>query len=324
MKRSPLSSYCTAAACCLGVWSLGASVFLLTTCAATDGLQLSDTPSNGGGGGAGLGGGMVESGGEGGAGAAGGFDAVGGDGTGGGIGGDGGAVGGGGGAGGGIVCSPPASTAAPHYVDPLGNDSIATHGGGPGECALKTIDYALSYATDEVHVSADSYSVMTSPITVTGTQHLLCDSAGGTMLSGQPAFSSWNVTLRLVGDGARASYCDITALNSAGYCVEVVGDDIVLDQLVMTSCGGAAIKVAGDEAIITNNTINHIAANVFFQSPRSAMISNNEFHANGDDVSCNGLHDDPVGINTITGSGNTHPSASVVCSDNCNCPVGFE
>ncbi len=319
---------------------------VLHACSATNKLSPpSDDDSSSGPSG---GGGAVPSGGSGGTGLVGGTG-----GAGGGDGGTGGAaaLGGSGGEGGTLNCSPPASASAPHYVNPLGSDNIATHGGGSGKCALATIAYALSQATDEIHVSAGIYNVTGSPITLSGTQHLVCDISGGTTLAGQAVFGSSSFSMRLTGNGSAASHCKIAAGGtSPGYCIQITGDDVTLDKLTIANCGGAAIKVDGDAVSITNCTINHTAPNVFFMQPRSANISNNTFHASSTDVKCNKLHNYPLGTNTIIGTGNTHPGGSVTCSGgipsgmggaggaggeggaggvsldtpDCNCPAGFE
>ncbi len=307
-----------------------AFIFALNSCSASSEPDSSDPPGTGLQAGASASGGAAGEGGLGGGIGVGGFggSAMGGNGGVGGFGTAGsggfGTAGSGGfgtaGSGGANPCAP-TSASVPHYVDiNLGTDD-GQHGAAPGNCALKSIPYALSVATGEIHVSADTYPI-TATIELGGSQHLVCAPGGGTTISGQPLFGSTHMIIKVVGS-ASVSHCNLQGQSIApGYCIEAFSsNNSVFDRLSLTGCAGAAIR-AGENITVTNCDFAHGNVNVFFQTAFNGHISGNQFSAPAPvfDVKCN------LSGGTITGSGNTDTGdpSGVTCSTECNCPANFD
>jgi hypothetical protein len=227
-----------------------------------------------------------------------------------------GGAGGIGGAGGGVVdCTP--TSGQPVYVDPsLGVDD-AEHGGASEECAVATIDYALTVADADIVLAPPGYSVQTT-IELTGAQRLVCDPLRPTTLSGQPSLGTYYATIQLKGVGSGIQDCVIRGDNQNGYCIDVsltAGDNAIAGN-TLSDCGGSAIRFLANGATITDNLINSGSfPNLFFQSAAArATASGNTFVGTPvDNVAC--------GANSlISGTNNV---GSQGCDADCNCAPGF-
>ena len=214
-----------------------------------------------------------------------------------------------------VDCTP--TSGQPVYVDPTLGIDDATHGGAAGECAVKTIGYALTVADADIVLAPPGYSVQTT-IKLTGAQRLVCDPLRPTTLSGQPSLGTYSVTVRLEGVGSGIQNCVIEGTNANGYCLEVwtTGGNNEIRGNTLSDCGGAAIRFLANGAIITDNVINSASLpNLFFQSSAARATANgNTFVGTPpDNVAC--------GANSlISGTGNV---GSQGCDPDCNCPPGF-
>jgi hypothetical protein len=206
-------------------------------------------------------------------------------------------------------CTP----SGPIYVDPVLGTDDASHGGGPGACAVATIDYALTVATGEIHLANTAFDV-TSVITLTDNLSLLCH---GAILDGQPAYATWFVTIRIPGDNVTVQECNIVGESNNGYCIDVSGTGVALNANSITACGGSAVRTQANGNTYTGNTIDHNSTHFFFQNSNSAATINDSNFAGSPqyNVAC--------GTGSAINGTNNSATGTKLCDPDCNCPNDF-
>ena len=207
------------------------------------------------------------------------------------------------------------------YVDSVLGSDDAAHGGGAGDCAVATIDYAISVASAEIRLAAGTYSRTETPIELSTGQSLVCEA--GAVISGQGLNVSYNITIDLRNHDTSVAGCTITGAGLGGYCIDIQNQNLNNDNAIHTNslsdnvisqCGGAAVRVAGlVDLELSGNTITASRAStpaLFFQSSGSATIDNNTF------VDGNwGIHCNQAGVQS--GSGNTGTPCNLTACGTC-------
>ena len=130
--------------------------------------------------------------------------------------------------------------------------------------------------------------------------------------------------MRLSGSANALQYLQIEGLNdTSGYCVEVIGDNALIDHVRVNKCGRQSIRVAGTNGTFSNNDFDHTGAALLFQyggSCTAKILSNHSVSTASTDVWCSNNY--PAG--NFTGSGNTNTvRPPFICNANCNCPAGI-
>ena len=126
-------------------------------------------------------------------------------------------------------CVPAAS--GTRFVDhALGADD-ATHGGGTGRCAYKTLTYALAHAPDAVSLAQDTYKGGAAgeelPFLLTAQQTLLCN---GAQLENDASMGTYDGIVQLAGTRNAVSDCHVDGGHQGGYCLVVNASAVDLTQ----------------------------------------------------------------------------------------------
>jgi hypothetical protein len=203
------------------------------------------------------------------------------------------------------------------YVDAVLGVDDATHGGGPGACAVKTIAYATTRTGGEIRLEVGTHAVP-EVVDLDGGQSLACPADGGAIVSGQGDAGTWHTTVRFSGNGNAVRHCVLQGNDSNGYCVDVWGAAGVLQGATLRKCGGAAVRILGGAGhSFTGNTfVTTSLPGLFFQGAADASINDNTFAATTNGIGCNtacGL----TGANNVRVDG-----GAATCSAACNCPDG--
>lgn len=215
----------------------------------------------------------------------------------------------------------PSSASATHFVDPMLGTDDASHGGGAGDCAVKTLAYALRVATANIVLAQATYQVDTA-ILLTGQQRLECDEKARATLRGQPDLSTTALIVRSSGSDNRIKNCILEGEDKNGYCIDHVGNSVsklALEGVSLSKCGGAGVRLGLGNLTLTNSAISTGGVPVALQESGSATIVGNTFESGtGADVSCS-----RTGW-SISGRDNKgRGGAAATCDAECNCPVGF-
>jgi hypothetical protein len=139
----------------------------------------------------------------------------------------------------------PSSASATHFVDPMLGTDDTSHGGGAGDCAVKTLAYAVRVATADIVLAQATYQVDTA-ILLTGQQRLECAEKARATLRGQPDLSTTALIVRSSGSDNRIKNCILEGEDKNGYCVDHVGNSvskITLEGVSLSKCGGAGVHV---------------------------------------------------------------------------------
>jgi hypothetical protein len=207
----------------------------------------------------------------------------------------------------------PTSASVTHWVDPaLGHDDVA-HGALPGNCAYKTLTYALAHATGRINLANVLYGTgsETFPITLTGTQIVDCDpTATGTrgQLAGSGTAAGFTAVVELEGTANQLLNCDVSTAPEAGVfasgeCIVVNGAHTI-DNCNLHACATGFEFSSTNGATITNTVIN---------------VGSNCFNAPGNNVTmkkdqCTGGNDC---LNNC-GTGDTGCGCTLACGTPCN------
>lgn len=229
----------------------------------------------------------------------------------------------------------PSSASAPVFVDPATGVDDASHGAQPGNCAYKTITYALAHATGRINLNntAVYQTAETFPLVLNGAQILDCDPGNtGTKarLVGNGDFTSAAGNVIITGTANQLLRCDISSPNGTSAlankaCIHVLtSGPHFIDGCNLHTCFGTSVLgisglVAGGAnssgTSVFNTTINNGISNCVNQIGMNWAIENMTCTAGNDGV--NGCGTGLAGCgNTITAPG-PHVNA-------CSAPSGFE
>jgi hypothetical protein len=197
-------------------------------------------------------------------------------------------------------------TGSSSYVDPVNGSDDTAHGGSTGQCAFRTIRFALMHTSGTVNLlSNGNYNSETYPLALSGSQALSC---GGATLS------SSNVIINLNGPNTGLYNCVIAGGGKSGSnnCVDVASGlstgTITISGCTIHDCPlGVAMNGSGTLSA-SGNTIYNVTNGL--NSLGNATITNNQFYGCGDAI--NGCATGTA----VNGSGN---NCSVsMCSIGCN------
>jgi hypothetical protein len=228
-----------------------------------------------------------------------------------------------------VTCPVPAQASELHYVDPVLGTDDATHGGAFGNCAYKTLTYALAHATGQIALATATYSPQsgeTFPIVLKGNQGLLCKytTSSPATIQGKGLYTQSYVNIAVAFEGTQnALYdCIVNGGGGTGFCMEVhsSGTSSIMSHLIsganIGNCGGVAVQVDTNfgNLSILNSTF-HDSLGVFWVGTNAGgFMQNNTFSANTTDIQCQNAD------TGVTGSGNHRGGGNTVCVTCGNCP----
>lgn len=208
------------------------------------------------------------------------------------------------------------------FVDAHGTDD-ASHGGGTGTCAYKTITYALAHFDRTIAVSAGTYSAATGeafPLVMTGQQTISCASPSTGIIQGQADYQGTHATIVITGTSNVVTHCGIVGDSTTGACVLVKsagtgdGHDIDLDDA--SKCGDTAYRIE-QSGVVLEGSWGHESGHgvVWAAGGLTGQLKNNLFWNNSStDITCS------AGDDGVTGNNNddsyNDPVTCSVC-DNC-------
>lgn len=214
-------------------------------------------------------------------------------------------------------CSAPAPD-APHFVDVTLGTNGPSHGGGPHQCALKSISAALAVARGEVHVAAGLYQSEQFPLVLKGSQKLL---GTGARLSGKGTYSTTQAAVVFEGTSNTLSGFEIEANEGTGYCVVVWSNAVPLGHLIsnvkVSRCGGSGMIVQGGPTELRDSLMVGDLVGVLWNGPQSvgSMVGNRFTQQKRAGMAC--THPSPP----VMGSGNRSVDGGIAPCDTCkNCP----
>ncbi len=177
-------------------------------------------------------------------------------------------------------CAPAASD--PHYVDSArGTD--APDRGGSGACAYKTIGYALSHGTGKIEVALGTYSNEAWPLTLTGSQQLLCNPSGAGRATIKMAQSSNGPFVVQLSGKNQVHDCIINGNGNNVTCVDVASSGSssspqLLTNLDIGDCANSGVEVEANVTNVTvqNSTFHNIGHGIAWDGGNtgSQMLSN--------------------------------------------------
>jgi hypothetical protein len=221
-----------------------------------------------------------------------------------------------------FACPSVGSTA---YVDHTNGVDDTSHGGAAGNCAFKTLAYALANTSGNISLlSTDTFpgGVAGEPnsYTLNGTQGLTCNGATfkyqGTL----------NELIVLNGTANRLYLCTLDGSSRAGNLGLKIansgsgpGHSIIGNYIHDWNFGVSLLSGVVGVNIQSNNFLSNLIGVHFTGSNGATLINNNlDDPSTGVDVSCDGFGGpDP----NVTGSGNYHDTSdfSITCSGCQNC-----
>jgi hypothetical protein len=224
------------------------------------------------------------------------------------------------------ACSCAASDAGDtHYVDPNAGTDDATHGGGPGACAFKTLNYATGVAMGGIELAPVDYTDTntTFPIVLTGYQSIDCwddDAMLSARITGSGTHGATTASIVVNGTQNWVGGCTMDGGTTAG--VGIVIDSVADNDghgigwnNVQGYATGIQVSTTGGNANINNCTLhdNSVAGLSFAGTGQSGTIDDNTFENNPTDISCADASPN------VSGSGNMHSTATLTCSTCANC-----
>jgi hypothetical protein len=188
------------------------------------------------------------------------------------------------------------------FVDPVMGTDDVMHGAGPGSCAYRTLDYALTRATERIHLAHVTYTAMngtTYPIVLTANQRLLCDYDGNNQttatISGSGTFGMGTATV--VYDGVRNGVSECIVEGAGADACILIDTDAMQDLHYVrysdiSGCGrGIHVTANGNDVELDGSSIhdNTVAGIVFDTGDKNGFLQNHNFDSNGTpamDITC--------------------------------------
>ena len=213
-------------------------------------------------------------------------------------------------------CAPP-SPDAEVFVDGTDGVDDATHGGGPGGCAYRTLSYALTQATGRINLRDTTYDSAntTFPITLTANQWLNCE------LDNDQRVTTINGTagavIQYTGTSNGVRRCNINGGGTAGVCISVTtagmgNDQHWIENTQVTQCDvGIDVSGMGDNFFADRSDIqnNPTVGVQIIGADKNGYLRENTFGGNGTDITCT---DPSPGFN-----GDTNGGPSCMTCQNC-------
>jgi parallel beta-helix repeat protein len=212
------------------------------------------------------------------------------------------------------------------YVDPVNGVDDATHGGAPGNCAYKTLTYALTQGQLDIVVAPGTYSAATGealPFILDDTQRILCQEVAGekVTLTGKGEHFSWTAVIIAGGADNAVVGCNVVGVEEATYCIDSSGTTTGSEQIRFegNDIGGClnGIRMVSGNQVASGNTIHdNSLSGIHAQSAPDSVLVDNVFYGNGTDINCNA----GMGWPTLTGTGNQGQGGAPSCSACDGCP----
>lgn len=219
-------------------------------------------------------------------------------------------------------CVPAAS--GTRFVDHAQGHDDATHGGGVGACAYKTLTYALAHAPDEISLAEDTYKGGVAgeelPFLLTGQQSLKCN---GASLQNEANMGTYDGIVQFAGKRNSVTDCRFDGGHWGGYCLVVnasaadAAKPHAVTQSTFTKCDNVTLVVPDgfNGLVISKNTFQLNFASIYFKGTHTGIsVVDNTFVGNNSDVMCD------TASPGITGSGNVRGGGAITCSTCGNCP----
>jgi hypothetical protein len=229
-----------------------------------------------------------------------------------------------------IPCTP-ANAAADHYVDPINGVDDTMHGRGPGGCALKTLTFALTRASDQIFLSGNARAISgeTFPLVLTGKQRIECRATTDSIV-GNGQYSAPNLTgtatMVFKGTANNLTGCAVgggVATVTAGLFVETNGTHSVGKSQFSKYAQGAGIIVPMglDQVVIDGSMFDGNQYGIFYftgagLNGTKANMTRNQFDTNSTrDIQCSST----TGTAGIGGNMNANGLAKPTCFNCANC-----
>jgi parallel beta-helix repeat protein len=221
-------------------------------------------------------------------------------------------------------CAPP-DAGSRHYVDPSAGTNAATHGGGPGACALQSLDYAVTVAMGSIELAPVDYTDANTvfPIVLTGYQSIDCYEDNVMMSARITGSGTHGATTASIVINSTQSYvggCQMDGGGTAGIgiVVDSVGDNDghgVGYNNIQGYATGIEVSATGGNADVNNNTLhdNTVAGLSIVATGASGTIDDNTFENNPTDIVCADASPN------VSGGGNMHSTATLTCTTCANC-----
>jgi len=215
-------------------------------------------------------------------------------------------------------------TDMPAWVDPVNGFDDPAHGGMPGVCAFRTLEFALTRATKIINLTPATYSG-TFPVELMGTQGLDCD-PGATGNRGI-------LTSNAVTGGGLVSFegtanvlrnCVLDAQNSTGAnCMVIYSTGAtphIVNNTEFKNCynNGIITQTAGTNVNVTNSSFHDNARGIWWIVANTQGVMTNNSFANNSfmDIDCQDASA------SLTGTGNHNGAGAPACDQCQNCPFG--